>query len=83
MGVDDQKKREEKVKDENDAWGDKFEKTFKDEILIGCANVGRLWIKPVNKGSKKNKGGQKTKKTKKNIEEKEKNMIRMKKYCNG
>ena len=67
MGFEDQTKREENIKDENDAWGDKFGKIFKDEILIGCANVGRLWIKPVTKGTKKKKGGLKNKK----IEEKE------------
>ena len=43
----------EQNEDENDAWGDKLEKKYKEEILIGCANVGRLWIRPVNKGKKK------------------------------
>ena len=56
MGFEDQTKREENSKDENDAWGDKFGKIFKDEILIGCANVGRLWIKPVTKGTNKKRG---------------------------
>ena len=64
MGFDDQIIREEQSKDENDAWGDKFGKIFKDELLIGCANVGRLWIKPVTKGTKKKKGGLKNKRKK-------------------
>ena len=41
--------------EENDAWGDKLKKTYKDEILIGCANVGRLWIRLVTKGTKNRK----------------------------
>ena len=52
MGFNDQIIREELSIDENDAWGDKLGKTFKDKILIGCANVGRLWIRPVTKGTK-------------------------------
>ena len=40
--------------DENDEWGDILSKE-KDDILIGYANVDRLWIKPkkVNKKKKK------------------------------
>ena len=52
----------EQDKDKNDAWGDKLEKKYKEEILIGCANVGRLWIRPVNKGKKKKENKKKKEK---------------------
>ena len=65
-GFDDQStqkdQRKDKSEDENDAWGDKLGKTFQEEILIGCANVGRLWIRPVTKGTKKKGGSQRRKK---------------------
>lgn len=52
---DDQTIMEEQSVEENDGWRDKLSKNFKDKILIGCANVGRLWIRPVTKGKNKKK----------------------------